>query len=398
MLPAYRAGSKRAAALSGEGDLLSISHFDAERSLAGIIDWVRVESPTVHVAGVNRMMDLAAAEMRELGGAIERVEGSGGFGDILLSRFGGTDATAAAGILILSHLDTVHLLGTLDERLPLRRDGDRHYGPGIYDMKGGCRIAIDALRIVRAGGAGPRLPVTFMFVPDEEVGSPSSRLRIEAEARRHKYVLVTEPCKNGVVVTGRFGFLRYIITVHGRPAHAGANNRQGRSAIRAMAGIIERIEAMTDFERGMTFSVGKVEGGTFVNVMPIRCRAELLAVAPTDAIAAEIAERIEGLQGENDGIRIVVERGPVRPLWQANAATMTLYERARILAAEIGFELRHGAFGGGSDGNFTGALGCATLDGLGVDGSGAHTFEEHLLISSIVPRCRLFAELLRTLD
>jgi glutamate carboxypeptidase len=237
-----------------------------------------------------------------------------------------------------------------------------------------------------------------MFIPDEEVGSPSSRERIEAEARQHKYVLVTEPCRNGVIITGRFAFQRFWVTAHGRPAHAGANNRQGRSAIRAMARAIERIEAMTDFDRGMTFSVGKVHGGTFVNVMPVECRAEVLTVAPTQAIFEEVRERMQALAGEHDGVRISVEPGPVRPLWQPHERTMALYERARVLAAEIGFKLEHNSFGGGSDGNFTGALGCATLDGLGVDGGGAHTFEEYLLVSSLVPRCRLFAELLRTLD
>ena len=377
--------------------MLNPSLFDADEIIEGLLPWVRCESPTGDVAAVNRMMDLAACALERLGARIERTPGKDGFGDIVTGRLSGGEATNSGGILILSHLDTVHMPGTLQGRLTLRRDGDRYYGPGIYDMKGGVRIAMHALEVLRRAGVATRLPVSFMLVPDEEVGSPSSREAIEAEAKRHKYVLVTEPCKNGVVVTGRFAFQRFWVTVHGRPAHAGANNRLGRSAIRAMAQIVERIEGMTDFERGMTFSVGTIQGGTFVNVMPIECRAQVLSVAPTQAIFEEAYERMKAFEAENDGIRVVVERGPVRPLWEPHRETMALFEKAHDLAAEIGFELKHGSFGGGSDGNFTGALGVATLDGLGVDGAGAHTFEEHLLVSSLVPRCRLFAELLRTL-
>lgn len=378
--------------------MLSANLFDANEIIEGLLPWVGCESPTSDVAGVNRMMDMAALELTRLGATIERTAGKDGYGDIVIGRLGGGEPTNSAGILILSHLDTVHLAGTLAGRLPLRRDGDRYYGPGIYDMKGGVRIAMHAIEVLRRAGITARLPISFMLVPDEEVGSPSSREAIEAEARRHKYVLVTEPCKNGVVVTGRYAFQRFWVTVHGRPAHAGANNRMGRSAIRAMAGLVERIERMTDFDRGMTFSVGTIQGGTFVNVMPIECRAQVLTVAPTRAIFEEVASRMKGLEDENDGIRVTVERGPVRPLWEPHRETMALFEKAHGLAAEIGFELKHGSFGGGSDGNFTGGLGIATLDGLGVDGAGAHTFEEHLLISSLVPRCRLFAELLRTLS
>ena len=378
--------------------MLPADEFDAEEMLEGLLPWVRVESPTTDAAAVNRMMDLAATGLSRLGATIERLPGRLGFADVLRGSLPGRDAGQGPGILVLSHLDTVHLVGTLADRLPLRRDGDRFYGPGIYDMKGGVRLALDAVGVVQRVRRRPRLPVTFLLVPDEEVGSPSSREIIEAEARRHKYVLVTEPCKGGAVVTGRFAFRRFLVRATGRPAHAGANNRQGRSAIRAMARTIEAIESMTDFERGMTFSVGTVSGGTFVNVMPVECRAEVLAVAPTEAIYHEIAERLAGLESEGDGLAISIEQGPVRPLWRPNAATMALYERARGIAAAIGFRLDHGSFGGGSDGNFTGALGVATLDGLGVDGAGAHTFEEHLLVSSLVPRCRLFAELLDTLD
>ncbi|MFN3745024.1 MAG: M20/M25/M40 family metallo-hydrolase [Hyphomicrobiaceae bacterium] len=377
--------------------MLSKDLFSADAMLERLLPWVREESPTHHIAGVNRMMDLVSADLAKLGGTIERLAGTGGLGDIVLARFPGRDGTNSPGILILSHLDTVHPVGTLAGRLPIRRDGDRYFGPGIYDMKGGVAMAVEALKIARENGGVP-LPVTHMLIPDEEIGSPSSRERIEQEARAHKYVLVTEPCKNGVIVTGRFAFQRFWIDVEGRPAHAGATNRQGRSAIRAMARLIEQIESMTDFERGMTFSVGTIEGGTFVNVMPIRCRAQVLTVAPTQAIFDEVAARMAALESENDGITVRVERGPVRPLWQTHRPTMALYEKAHEIAANIGFKLEHGSFGGGSDGNFTGALGIATLDGLGVDGANAHTFEEHLLVPSLVPRCRLFCELLRTLD
>lgn len=369
---------------------------NAEEILAGIIDWVKIESPTHHVAGVNRMMDVAAETMRRLDAKIERWPGVGGFADVVSARLpsGGADS----GVLVLAHLDTVHPVGSLEGRLPLRRDGDRMYGPGIFDMKGGAYLATYALRQLLAAGRRPRLPVQVLFIPDEEVGSPSTRPLIEREARPHKYVLVVEPSRSDKLVTGRHAFLRFKVHVHGQPAHAGADNLRGRSAIRAMAALIERIEAFSDFGRGITYSVGIVGGGTFVNVVPIECHAEVLCVAPTAAAFEEIGERMRGLGGERDGVRVEVERGPVRPLFTAHEATMALYARARAIANELGFDVGHGQFGGGSDGNFTGAMGLATLDGLGVQGNGAHTYREHLLVSSLEPRARLLAGLLESLE
>jgi glutamate carboxypeptidase len=220
---------------------------------------------------------------------------------------------------------------------------------------------------------------------------------IEAEAARHRYVLVPEPSRGGTAVTGRHAFQRFRISTHGRPAHAGATNRQGRSAISAMARLIAKIEAMSDFEAGETYAVGVVQGGQWVNVVPIECHAQVLCVSPTQESVERVRRNMLGLAGEADGVRIDVEPGPVRPLFRAHDGTMALYSQARRLAADIGFDLRHGQFGGGSDGNFTGALGIATLDGLGVDGGGAHTHEEHLLISSLAPHARLIAGLFETL-
>ena len=379
--------------------MLGESAYDAEEILEGIVAWAGVESPSYDALSVNAMMDLATGALDELGAQTDRLPGLGGFGDVVIGRLAGRDGKTGPGILVLSHLDTVHETGTLDSLLPIRRDGDRVYGPGILDMKGGARIGIEAMRTLARENVSPKLPVTFMFTPDEEVGSPSSRERIEAEAKQHKYVLVPEPLRPwGDVVTGRHAIQRFIVRVHGTPSHAGLTKAQGRSAIAKMAQVIALIEAMTDYDRGTTYSVGTVHGGTFVNVVAVMCEAQVLCVAPSDKLLKEVRDAMHALVGEEDGVRIEIEQGVVRPVAKPHEKTMQLYEVARGLAEEIGLEFGHCQSGGGSDGNFTGALGLATLDGLGVAGAGAHTFEEHLLVSSLVPRCRLLAGLLETLQ
>jgi glutamate carboxypeptidase len=369
--------------------------FDPEEILAGILRWVRIESPTYDPSAVNRMMDAAAAEMQALGAAVERIAGVDGYGDCLRATISGE--REGPGILVLGHLDTVHPVGTIASRLPVRREGVRVYGPGIFDMKGGMYLAVHALMETLRQRGRPTLSVTFLFISDEEVGSPTTRAMIEAEAARHRYVLVPEPSRGGTAVTGRHAFQRFRIATYGRPAHAGATNLQGRSAISAMARLIARIEGMSDFETGETYAVGVVQGGQWVNVVPIECHAQVLCVSPTEESVGRVRRNMLGLAGEADGVRIEVEPGPVRPLFRAHDGTMALYSQARRLAADIGFDLRHGQFGGGSDGNFTGALGIATLDGLGVDGGGAHTHEEHLLVPSLAPHARLIAGLFESL-
>ena len=379
--------------------MLAEDAFDEEKILKSILDWAAVESPTYHTPGVNRMMDLAESALEALGADMERLPGLDGFGDVVIGRLADGDGNTGPGILVLSHLDTVHELGTLESTLPIRREGDKVYGPGVLDMKGGARLGLEAFAAMQRNDTQTKLPVTYMFTSDEEVGSPSTRARIEEEAIKHDYILVPEPLRAwGDLVTGRHAIQRFFVRTIGQPSHAGITKAQGRSAIARMAALITRIEAMTDYERGITYSVGTVKGGTFVNVVATACTAEVLCVAPSDELLKELRASMHALAGEEDGVRIEIEQGFGRPIAPQHDKTMALFEKARLLGEEIGLEFGHCQSGGGSDGNFTGALGLATLDGLGAGGTGAHTFDEHLLVSSLVPRTRLLAALLETLE
>ena len=368
--------------------------FEAETMLAGLKAWIECESPTFDTSAVNRMMRLAAGDLESLGAKIETIPGRMNLGDCVRARLPHPSA-GEPGVLILGHLDTVHPVGTL-AKLPWRRGGGRCYGPGILDMKGGNYLALEALRqLARAGIATP-LPVTVLFTSDEEIGSPSTRDLIEAEAKKHRYVLVPEPGRNdGGIVTGRYAIARFNMEAIGRPSHAGASLAEGRSAIRAMARKIIDIEEMTT--ESCTFSVGVVNGGTWVNCVPTTCRAEVLSMAKRQADLDRGVERMLALTGSHDDVRFEVTRGVTRPVWEPDQGTMRLYEVARGIARDLGVELTHESAGGGSDGNFTGAIGIATLDGLGAIGKGYHTLEEYIDVESLVSRGCLFAGLLAEL-
>jgi glutamate carboxypeptidase len=368
--------------------------FDPAAMLEGLRPWVLCESPTWDAAAVGRVMDLAARELLLMGARIDRVPGRMGFGDCLRAQLPHPRA-GVPGILVMAHLDTVHPLGTL-AALPWRRDGGRCFGPGLYDMKGGTYLALEALRQLAAAGIATRLPVTVLLTSDEEVGSPSTRDLIEAEARRHAFVLVPEPARpDGGVVTGRYAIARFDLTATGRPSHAGARLAEGRSAIREMARQILAIEAMTTED--CTFSVGVIHGGQWVNCVATTCTAEALSMAKRQGDLDAGVARMLALAAEGEGVRFAVTRGVTRPVWEPDAAGLALYATARGLADRLGLDLPHGSAGGGSDGNFTGALGIPTLDGLGVQGGGGHTLEEHIVVDSLVPRGRLLAGLLAEL-
>ncbi len=369
--------------------------FDADEMLAGLRPWIECESPTWDAAAVNRMLDLATHDLAAMGARIERIPGRMGLGGAVRAHFP-HPLGDAPGILILGHFDTVHPVGTL-EALPFRRDGDRCYGPGICDMKGGDYLALEAIRQLARAGIETPLPVTVLFTPDEEIGTPAMRGLIEAEAARARAVLVPEPgLSGGAVTSGRYAIARFNIRARGRPSHAGATLAEGRSAIREMARRILQIEEMTTED--CTFSVGVVHAGKWVNCVSSRADAEVLTMAKRqEDLDAGVAKML-ALAEDKAEVAFEVTRGVTRPVWEPDAGTMRLVALAERFHAEVGIGFRHASVGGGSDGNFTGAMGIPTLDGLGVEGGGIHTLDEHLFVPTLASRGRVMAGLLATID
>jgi len=264
-------------------------------------------------------------------------------------------------------------------------------------MKGGAYLAYHAFRQVCADGARPPLGITQLYVSDEEIGSPTSRALIESEGRKAKYVLVTEPARDGgKIVTGRKGVGRFEVFIKGVPSHAGTRPEDGRSAIRELGNVIQTLAAMNDPARGISVNVGVVRGGTKPNVIAEEAYAEVDLRVPTMSDSDELTAKILGLKSRTEGVTVKVVGELNRPPYEKGNAGAALYEHAKTIAAEIGFDLVDTSTGGGSDGNFT-APHTATLDGLGVDGQGAHTHYEQMYISSIEPRARLLYRLYQTL-
>jgi len=375
--------------------------FDAAEIIASIRAWIEIESPTDNAAGIAAMSDRIERDYRSIGAAVERIPGRDGFGDHLLvtdARHCPGAAADGLGILVLSHYDTVHPVGVLDGPLPCRIEGDRLYGPGAEDMKGGTYLALAALRQIAREGRSTKLPVRHLIVSDEEMGSMTSRGHIEREAHRARFVLVTEPARSGgKIVTARKGIANYTVSAHGLAAHAGVEHHLGRNAIREIAHQVLALEAMTDYQRGVTVNVGAIRGGGRSNVVPDFAAVDVDVRLPDFASGAELDARIKALTPKDPDVRVEISGGVNRPGYEKSPGIAALYEHARALAGEIGFELIDLKTGGGSDGNFTAPI-APTLDGLGVDGDGGHTLDERLYISSIIPRATLLLRLFETLE
>ncbi len=365
--------------------------FDTDEMLAGLRPWIETESPTFDGAAVNRMMDVVQHDLAVLGARIERIPSPMGLGDSLRATLP-HPRQGEGGILLLGHMDTVHPIGTLS-KLPYKREGDICYGPGLMDMKGGNYVYLDALRKLLAAGVETPLPVTVLFTPDEEIGTPATRALIESEAKRHKYILVPEPARpDGGAVIGRYAIARFDLQTRGRPSHAGWALSEGRSAIAEMAKTVGTIEGMTTED--CTFSVGVFHAGQWVNCVSSVCDAEVLTMAKTQEQLDAGVEKMMALNSDGGDVIMEIRRGVTRPVWEPDQpGTMAMLKLAQEIGREIGIEITGSSAGGGSDGNFTGFLGLPTLDSIGVRGKGLHTLEEHIFVDSLTERAKLAAAL-----
>ncbi|NHN85832.1 M20/M25/M40 family metallo-hydrolase [Acetobacter musti] len=374
---------------------MKMSPEDLSSFLAELREWVSIETPTASPEKVDALGRLIISRAREAGLAAEV---HGGNRDIHGAPLGDhmvlydpERMSNEKGILLLGHIDTVHPSGTLAGGLPWRQDGDRLYGPGIADMKAGVLLAF---RVLAGFSRKSPLPIRMLIVSDEEIGSPSSRRLIEEEAARAKYVLVTEPGRPGNgIVSGRKGVGRYFLSCHGRPAHSGRAHAEGRSAIRELAHQILALEAMTDESRGITVNVGLIEGGTGANVVAEHASAVVDLRVPDEATGTEMNGRILGLKAADPDVELTVEGAINRPGYVKDRGIAALVEKAERISRADGQEIFDLSTGGGSDGNFSAAMGVPTLDALGVVGHGAHTLQEHIEISSIPVRWNLLTEL-----
>ncbi|PWS35410.1 glutamate carboxypeptidase [Falsiroseomonas bella] len=363
----------------------------SDRLLAELRGWVEAETPTTDAAAVNRLLDRCQAELAAVGGAIERLPGRDGFGDTLVCRTPGNGAP----VVVAGHLDTVWDHGTLATSMPWRVEGAKAHGPGIYDMKAGSFMAFHSVREILRQKTRTRRPIILLLTPDEEVGSPTSRAPIEQAAKGARAVLIPEPAgANGSAVTARKGVGRFEIRVRGVSAHAGGNWSEGRSAIVALAEVILKIHAMTDLAAGVTTNVAPIGGGTRPNVISPEAWCEVDLRVPTIPLGEKMEAAIRGLAYERDGIAVTITGGMNRPPFAETPEILALYAQAKALAAQHGYELPVQHRGGGSDGNFTAAMGVPTLDGLGCPGAGAHAPHEHILWEQLAPRCATLCALL----
>jgi len=377
-------------------DLRDFCRRERDWLLETIETLVRLESPTTDKAAVDRCGAELAKRLETMGGSVTKLPRTDR-GDHLLAEFGASPPEGGhydSQVLLLGHFDTVWPVGQL-ERMPLVRSGGRLHGPGVFDMKAGIGIAMLATRALLETATAIRQRIVMLWTTDEEIGSGTSRAAVEDEARRSRAVLVLEPSlPGGAVKTSRKGCGSYELTIHGVAAHAGIEPQKGASAVQELAHQILRINALQDLSGGISVNVVQVSGGLRSNVIPDEARATVDVRAADRAGADRVDAAFRALTPVDPRTRIEAKGGFDRPPLERTPGVARLYERARGAARELGLELDEGGTGGGSDGNFTAALGVPTLDGLGAIGDGAHALHEHVEIEALADRAALVAALI----
>jgi glutamate carboxypeptidase len=354
---------------------------------------VQQESPSEDRQAVNAAMALAEHWAREQGARIKRHK-QRAFGDVLELRFGPARSKQKP-VLLLGHLDTVWPIGTLN-KMPWREADGRYWGPGVLDMKAGVVMALTALSTLREIKLSR--PVTLLLNSDEEIGSPISRAITEKLALESAAVLVLEPAQGLAYKTARKGVGHYHVEVTGVGAHSGVDFERGHSAVLELAKLIQTISGFTNLARKLTVNCGVIAGGTRSNVVASQAWTEVDVRIAKASDAAYVGKLFRGLKVSDPHCKLAITGGINRPPMERKPGTIALFKKARSLAAELGFVLEEAATGGGSDGNFTAALGVPTLDGMGAVGDGAHAAHESVIIKHLVPRTALLAAMIASVE
>jgi glutamate carboxypeptidase len=374
------------------GELMQAVAARRPQMLEMIAKLVGTESPTEDWPAVNRCVGLLEGWIKATGGQSKRSKQKSA-GDLLIGRFGPARGRVKP-LMLLGHLDTVWPVGTLS-RMPFRVRGGRAWGPGVLDMKAGVVMALSALRILLEAGQLAR-PVMVLLNSDEETGSECSRGLTESLARKCQAVFVLEPAQGipGAYKTARKGVAHYRLEVHGVAAHSGVDFAQGHSAVLELGRQIERASAFTNSARGITVNAGVIGGGTRSNVVPAEAWAEFDVRIAKAVDGPRVDRKFHALRAVDRRCSLEVTGGLNRPPMERTSGTVTLFRRAATIASGLGFQLQEAATGGGSDGNFTSALGIPTLDGMGAVGEGAHAERESILLDALVPRTALLAAMI----
>jgi glutamate carboxypeptidase len=371
---------------------IPISTFEKhlEPLISRVESYVNIETPTTSKQALDELGGLLAQEMSALGADVQ-IFSQTRAGDHVMGTWGAEDS---GGVLLLTHMDTVHPIGTL-EQMPCKRTADALHGPGVLDMKISIAMALTAIEVLQHETRLDSKRISLLVTSDEETGSRTSRELIERLSREYSVVFCLEPAlPEGALKTWRKGILAFKIEAHGYPAHAGSEITRGVNAIVEIALQIPDLLRIAEQDEDTTLNVGVIQGGSRSNVVPDRCRTRVDVRALTKTEGDRVIKEIKALKPKLDGASLHVQGGWNRPPMERNDQILNAFRRAQTITSELDIELSEGGTGGGSDANFVAALGVPVLDGLGALGRGAHSYDEQIELEPLAQRTALLAALI----